>query len=174
MGPKSRRSAATHLKVTKPGSKQVRLTDAFKQSKRGVVRSEEPTKNGKSSKNTIESLEPVFDLVEDAKDLRETAEKPRVHLDCNDEEFVRYIQDIESADIAQQIHAENLTAVDKILRRFDLTEDYGPTVGMTRLERWNRANKLGLSPPSIVYRILTSLEGTEQEGLRESYLYKQI
>lgn len=37
-----------------------------------------------------------------------------------------------------------------ILRVFDLTEDYGPCVGMNRLERWERADALGLDPPAAV------------------------
>lgn len=37
-----------------------------------------------------------------------------------------------------------------ILRTWDLSYEYGPCVGMTRMERWQRASKLGLDPPEIV------------------------
>lgn len=44
-----------------------------------------------------------------------------------------------------------------ILRRWDLSYEYGPCVGMTRLERWERAEKLGLNPPEMVTRLLLLL-----------------
>ncbi|XP_066853992.1 DNA polymerase delta subunit 4 [Anser cygnoides] len=34
-----------------------------------------------------------------------------------------------------------------MLRRFDLAWEYGPCTGITRLQRWERAQALGLSPP---------------------------
>mmetsp|Transcript_11987 Transcript_11987/g.33722 ORF Transcript_11987/g.33722 Transcript_11987/m.33722 type:complete len:118 (+) Transcript_11987:310-663(+) len=41
-----------------------------------------------------------------------------------------------------------------VLRQFDLSSKYGPCIGMTRLERWERADKLGLDPPEAVEAIL--------------------
>ncbi|XP_042641224.1 DNA polymerase delta subunit 4 isoform X2 [Tyto alba] len=38
----------------------------------------------------------------------------------------------------------------EMLRRFDLTWEYGPCTGITRLQRWERAQALGLSPPGPV------------------------
>lgn len=35
-------------------------------------------------------------------------------------------------------------------RLLDRNYDYGPCVGVTRLERWERAQALGLNPPSEV------------------------
>lgn len=37
-----------------------------------------------------------------------------------------------------------------ILRVFDLSASYGPCVGVTRLQRWERAKKWGLNPPEEV------------------------
>ncbi|XP_068539703.1 LOW QUALITY PROTEIN: DNA polymerase delta subunit 4 [Anas acuta] len=34
-----------------------------------------------------------------------------------------------------------------MLRSFDLAWEYGPCTGITRLQRWERAQALGLSPP---------------------------
>ncbi|KAM6308985.1 DNA polymerase delta subunit 4 [Aegotheles albertisi] len=41
-------------------------------------------------------------------------------------------------------------AVLEMLRRFDLAGEYGPCTGITRLQRWERAQALGLSPPGPV------------------------
>jgi DNA polymerase delta subunit 4 len=49
--------------------------------------------------------------------------------------------------------------VHTILRDFDLSSKYGPCVGITRLERFERAKKMGLNPPDEVGMILQSEEG---------------
>ncbi|XP_051633142.1 DNA polymerase delta subunit 4 isoform X1 [Manacus candei] len=38
----------------------------------------------------------------------------------------------------------------EMLRRFDLCWEYGPCTGITRLQRWERAEALGLSPPGPI------------------------
>lgn len=43
-----------------------------------------------------------------------------------------------------------------VLRQFDMNMVYGPCIGMNRLDRWNRANKLGLNPPKEVESALKS------------------
>ncbi|KAJ7678199.1 DNA polymerase delta, subunit 4-domain-containing protein [Mycena polygramma] len=48
----------------------------------------------------------------------------------------------------QLIHAEDQDKFHDILRVFDLSYEYGPCVGVTRLERWERAFALGLDPPT--------------------------
>ncbi|KAF9549751.1 hypothetical protein EC957_002816 [Mortierella hygrophila] len=52
-----------------------------------------------------------------------------------------------SVNIPQGIHQEDISEQEQILRQFDLASKYGPCLGMTRLERWERAFLLGLSPP---------------------------
>ncbi|NXL16636.1 DPOD4 polymerase, partial [Setophaga kirtlandii] len=41
-------------------------------------------------------------------------------------------------------------ALMEMLRRFDLSWEYGPCSGITRLQRWERAQELGLSPPGPI------------------------
>ncbi|RDX69058.1 DNA polymerase delta subunit 4, partial [Mucuna pruriens] len=43
-----------------------------------------------------------------------------------------------------------------VLRQFDLNMAYGPCLGMTRLARWERAQKLGLNPPPEIESLLKS------------------
>ncbi|KAG8461419.1 hypothetical protein KFE25_010606 [Diacronema lutheri] len=40
------------------------------------------------------------------------------------------------------------------LRAFDHELKYGPSVGVTRLERWERAERFGLRPPSHIPELL--------------------
>ncbi|XP_071732023.1 uncharacterized protein [Rutidosis leptorrhynchoides] len=51
---------------------------------------------------------------------------------------------------------ENHDANEEVLRQFDMNMSYGPCVGMKRIDRWNRAVKLGMNPPKDVHRLLTS------------------
>lgn len=44
-----------------------------------------------------------------------------------------------------------------ILRVFDLSYEYGPCVGFTRMQRWQRAHDKGLDPPDIVSTLLAEL-----------------
>uniref|UniRef100_A0A7S0Q0H4 DNA polymerase delta subunit 4 n=1 Tax=Coccolithus braarudii TaxID=221442 RepID=A0A7S0Q0H4_9EUKA len=46
----------------------------------------------------------------------------------------------------------------KALRAFDLVQEFGPCVGLSRLQRWRRADKLGLNPPKMVLDILLSID----------------
>jgi len=71
----------------------------------------------------------------------------------------------------QPLHAEKKTPVDHILRIFDLSYEYGPCVGVTRLERWERAAALGLNPPPEVREILMTKEGCRDTRLVQNVLH---
>jgi hypothetical protein len=51
---------------------------------------------------------------------------------------------------AMTLEGTLLIIIVDILRTFDMTSKYGPSVGITRLQRWERAKKWGLSPPDEV------------------------
>ncbi|XP_053548338.1 DNA polymerase delta subunit 4 isoform X2 [Bombina bombina] len=57
------------------------------------------------------------------------------------------------------------------LIQFDLDWHFGPCTGITRLERWQRAQSLGLSPPQIVSDLLLkySVEPVYQYSLWHDY-----
>jgi hypothetical protein len=48
------------------------------------------------------------------------------------------------------VHGGNESKFVTILRTFDLSCEYGPCVGVSRLERWERAQDMGLDPPQEV------------------------
>ncbi|XP_052799870.1 DNA polymerase delta subunit 4-like [Mya arenaria] len=49
-----------------------------------------------------------------------------------------------------------------VLKEFDLNWEYGPSMGITRLERWNRAEKHGLNPSPRVRQIVEAHSEDEQ------------
>jgi DNA polymerase delta subunit 4 len=49
--------------------------------------------------------------------------------------------------------------VEEILRQFDMNMAYGPCLGITRLERFERSRRLGLNPPMHVKNLLERVGG---------------
>lgn len=47
----------------------------------------------------------------------------------------------------------------EVLKQFDLNWKFGPCTGITRLQRWERAELLGLSPPPTVREVLMKYKG---------------
>ncbi|KAL8619086.1 hypothetical protein ACOMHN_019358 [Nucella lapillus] len=43
---------------------------------------------------------------------------------------------------------------EEVLREFDLALEFGPCIGISRLERWQRAQRHSLSPPPLVKDLL--------------------
>ncbi|XP_058161092.1 DNA polymerase delta subunit 4 isoform X8 [Dasypus novemcinctus] len=46
----------------------------------------------------------------------------------------------------------------ELLRQFDLAWQYGPCTGITRLQRWHRAQQMGLDPPPEPLASLSTLK----------------
>jgi len=55
-----------------------------------------------------------------------------------------------------------------MLRSFDLDPRFGPSKGIERLERWDRAESLGLRPPQLVREMV------EKTGWKMSVLDKYL
>lgn len=86
----------------------------------------------------------------------------------NREELLRHFGEVrERMGNVKPIHAETQTMEDHILRVFDLSYEYGPCIGVTRLQRWERAAALGMNPPLVVKQLLTSEDGSEQANANE-------
>ncbi|KAF9784977.1 DNA polymerase delta, subunit 4-domain-containing protein [Thelephora terrestris] len=72
------------------------------------------------------------------------------------------------------VHGEKQTKIHEILRVFDLSYKYGPCIGTTRMERWERAKALGLDPPIEVFEILSTKEGHEDQEYVQNVLYGEL
>jgi len=72
------------------------------------------------------------------------------------------------------IHGEGQNKVHEILRVFDLSYEYGPCIGVTRLERWERAAALGLNPPLEIRDILSTQQGTDQTEFSQCVFHDEV
>ncbi|THH00604.1 hypothetical protein EW026_g1941 [Hermanssonia centrifuga] len=126
---------------------------------KGVFRSRE------GAENSFGTVVASGDAVErPALDLKDKKGKWRKHFG----EVRQKMGNIES------IHTNGQSTVHHILRVFDLSYEYGPCVGVTRLERWERAEALGLDPPSEVKDILLTKEGSEQDEFSQCVFYGEV
>ncbi|KAL3421962.1 DNA polymerase delta [Phlyctema vagabunda] len=87
------------------------------------------------------------------KEKVKTAEEERASR-VSDAQIKRYWKTREGERKAPRVHQADLSMEEKILRLFDTSSQYGPCIGIARMRRWVRANKLGLQPPIEVLAVL--------------------
>ncbi|GAA5964605.1 hypothetical protein JCM3765_007638 [Sporobolomyces pararoseus] len=66
------------------------------------------------------------------------------------------------------IHRDGMDDIETILLQFDHEETFGPCSRISRLERFERAQKLGLNPDPEIGDILRSQEGKNRKEYSES------
>ncbi|KAK4141184.1 DNA polymerase delta, subunit 4-domain-containing protein [Dichotomopilus funicola] len=89
----------------------------------------------------------------------------------SDRAIEKYWEGIESSREARAVHrkhTEGLATGEKVLRYFDVSSQYGPCIGISRLKRWQRAQRLGLNPPVEVLAVLLKEEGNK--GIEKAHM----
>lgn len=56
---------------------------------------------------------------------------------------------------------DEVDPAEQMLRDFDLDYKFGPCLSTSRLERWERAERLGLNPPKSIKQLLDAGERNE-------------
>ncbi|KAH0583035.1 DNA polymerase delta subunit 4 [Termitomyces sp. J132] len=96
-------------------------------------------------------------------------------LNENDPKYKSHYATVRKAmDYMPSIHCDGQGKIHEILRCFDMSYEFGPCVGISRLERWERAHLLGLNPPREVKDILTTKQGLEQKEFSQSVLFNEV
>ncbi|KIM44404.1 hypothetical protein M413DRAFT_442388 [Hebeloma cylindrosporum] len=72
------------------------------------------------------------------------------------------------------IHGEKQNKIHEILRVFDNSYEYGPCVGVSRRDRWDRAQALGLNPPKEVDDILNTKQGLSMPEYSQSVFHGEV
>jgi DNA polymerase delta subunit 4 len=100
-------------------------------------------------------------------------EKPE--LNVKDRKWNKHYAEVkEKMGYLPPLHAGNQNKIHEILRVFDLSYEFGPCVGIPRLERWERAQSLGLNPPKEVYDILNTKQGSALDEYSQSVFHNQV
>ncbi|KIN01517.1 hypothetical protein OIDMADRAFT_180319 [Oidiodendron maius Zn] len=87
-----------------------------------------------------------------------------------DAQIRRYWKAREAERRTPRLHQEGLGVEEKILRLWDMSSQYGPAIGIARMKRWVRANKLGLSPPIEVLAVLLKEEKKNNTKIERAYV----
>ncbi|KAL7414483.1 DNA polymerase delta, subunit 4-domain-containing protein [Mrakia frigida] len=196
--PKRSTSASSSSKKNKKSSSLQQSTLSFS---KGKVASSQPSSSSKKSRSKSSSSSsfkaPVVvssddDEEEEAKEkeqqpefeddldviLQDEEEEEQIEvkeLDPRGKEWsAGYVEAKRMMGKVDPIHAENHTKVDTILRIFDLDFRFGPCTSLSRIDRWNRADRLGLEPPSYVKDILLTRQGKEDTKIKESVFYGAV
>ncbi|KAL2160154.1 hypothetical protein VTH06DRAFT_1809 [Thermothelomyces fergusii] len=86
------------------------------------------------------------------------------------EQYWNGIENSRKAKAVHRKHTGGLTTGEKVLRYFDVNSQYGPCVGITRLKRWQRAQRLGLNPPIEVLAVLLKEEAKGNAAIEKAHM----
>ncbi|KAK2746973.1 hypothetical protein FQN57_002545 [Myotisia sp. PD_48] len=117
---------------------------------------QEPSSPSVLSDNIVHEEPTVkIELPKSAEDLRAEA--------ISSDDLEKYWQTEEMKRRTSRVHQGGLSTGEKILRHFDLSNEYGPCIGISRIKRWRRAHILGLNPPPEVLSVLLKEDGSTKE-----------
>ncbi|KAI5842992.1 DNA polymerase delta, subunit 4-domain-containing protein [Morchella snyderi] len=101
--------------------------------------------------------------------VNETTLSPTTTREATNEALAEYYKThILDTRRSQPLHQEDMSLQDKVLRHWDMSSQYGPCIGISRLERWRRAERMGLRPPVLVGVVCEGLEGGGRAWLEEA------
>ncbi|KAK2062112.1 hypothetical protein LY76DRAFT_589854 [Colletotrichum caudatum] len=103
---------------------------------------------------------PEIEQTEAKEELFEESDSAVRAKKISDAQINKYWKSIEAQRIAPRVHLKDLSLAEKVLRYFDVSSQYGPCIGLQRMKRWQRAERLGLNPPIEVLAVLLK----EQNG----------
>ncbi|PTB58933.1 hypothetical protein M431DRAFT_478073 [Trichoderma harzianum CBS 226.95] len=158
---------------------------------------ERPASKGAVTKE--EEEEKVVDVVADEPEVHEESEaevepvaekapeKTEAELKAEkitDAQIKSYWKAIEKVRKAPRVHQEDLDLGEKVLRYFDVSSQYGkclnwicvnisfmkPCIGITRVKRWQRAERLGMKPPIEVLAVLLKEENKENDEVETAHM----
>ncbi|KAJ7625500.1 DNA polymerase delta, subunit 4-domain-containing protein [Roridomyces roridus] len=119
-----------------------------------VIDSDVPVE--KDARPTVVAPKPNIIKVTRPREKSVVVEQVELNLDEKDVKWRKFFKAAKARrGGGEPIHAEGQDKFHDALRVFDLSYEYGPCIGVTRLERWERAFAMGLNPPGEVKEILT-------------------
>ncbi|KAG9248675.1 putative DNA polymerase delta subunit 4 [Calycina marina] len=108
--------------------------------------------------------------IELAKPVKEKSIEELQAEKLTDGQIKKYWKAREAERQAPRVHQAGLGVEEKILRLFDMSSQYGPAIGIARMKRWVRANKLGLAPPIEVLAVLLREEKKGNTGIERAHV----
>ncbi|CAJ2511368.1 Uu.00g069930.m01.CDS01 [Anthostomella pinea] len=88
----------------------------------------------------------------------------------SDRQIDQYWRQLERERKTKRVHQGDLALAEKVLRYWDVSSQYGPCVGISRMKRWQRAERLGLNPPVEVLAVLMKEESRGAQGFEKAHM----
>ncbi|KAH9234332.1 hypothetical protein K456DRAFT_1723940 [Colletotrichum gloeosporioides 23] len=136
-----------------------------------VERAEQAKKEEAVQVDEIQVDEPETKEEEEVKE--EVPEKSEAVIRAekiSDAQINKYWKSIEAERIAPRVHQKDVTLAEKVLRYFDVSSQYGPCIGLQRMQRWERADRLGLNPPIEVLAVLLKEEKKGTSNIERAHM----
>ncbi|KAF8628721.1 hypothetical protein AX17_005943 [Amanita inopinata Kibby_2008] len=165
-GSNSSREGSVHIPIVEDGAGSLQPSKSYKR-----VKEDQAFRAAKRSRTSADGV--VTASSQEAEKGVEEVE--RLSLNPNDRRWRKIHEETkERMGYAMPVHAQDQNKIHEILRVFDLSYEYGPCIGVSRLERWERAQALGLDPPIEIREILDTLEGTEKPEFSQCVFYDEV
>ncbi|KAF4828526.1 DNA polymerase delta subunit 4 [Colletotrichum tropicale] len=155
-------------KVSKPVPKDLKKAAVLGSA---VERAEQAKKEEAAQVDEIQVDEPETKEEEEVKE--EVPEKSEAVIRAekiSDAQINKYWKSIEAERIAPRVHQKDVTLAEKVLRYFDVSSQYGPCIGLQRMKRWERADRLGLNPPIEVLAVLLKEEKKGTSNIERAHM----
>ncbi|KAI1372280.1 hypothetical protein F4677DRAFT_432946 [Hypoxylon crocopeplum] len=138
-----------------------------------ISSAQEPTSEEDDTKVKREEEEVKVKLEDDVEQPEVKEEKSEAELRADKVtncQVDQYWRKLERERLTKRVHQEDLTLAERVLRYWDVSSQYGPCVGISRVKRWKRAEKLGLNPPLEVLAILRREEAMGVKGIEKAHM----
>ncbi|KAF4820603.1 DNA polymerase delta subunit 4 [Colletotrichum siamense] len=155
-------------KVSKPVPKDLKKAAVLGSA---VERAEQAKKEEAVQVDEIQVDEPETKEEEEVKEeVPEKSEAVTRAEKISDAQINKYWKAIEAERIAPRVHQKDVTLAEKVLRYFDVSSQYGPCIGLQRMKRWERADRLGLNPPIEVLAVLLKEEKKGTSNIERAHM----
>lgn len=141
------------MRTTRSSTRQTTLTAGLPQRKTAAASIAEKRKTSISKGQGVTPSKAKATLKDKAKlQAKENSKQKQAEIACRDppsrDNTTGYWKEMDDPEL--------------ILAQFDVDTKFGPTLGMTRLERWERAERFGLEPPTVVKELLLAGESDKK------------
>ncbi|KAF5511081.1 DNA polymerase delta subunit 4 [Colletotrichum siamense] len=155
-------------KVSKPVPKDLKKAAVLGSA---VERAEQAKKEEAVQVDEIQVDEPETKEDEEVKEEVPVKSEAVIHAEkISDAQINKYWKSIEAERIAPRVHQKDVTMAEKVLRYFDVSSQYGPCIGLQRMKRWERADRLGLNPPIEVLAVLLKEEKKGTSNIERAHM----
>ncbi|KAJ5584892.1 uncharacterized protein N7459_004692 [Penicillium hispanicum] len=171
-------SFGNHSRVTKPSTGPSAIHKTKNLDAPVSIPSDNSVSGTPEPQDVLASAEPTKPHVAELAVRQQAATEHQQPLSAEDQramklgikDLQRYWKKEEQKRMAPRVHQQDLDLEEKILRHFDMSNQYGPCIGIARIKRWRRAHMLKLNPPIEVLTVLLKGENVKERSRMDGLL----